>query len=101
MRHQSTPCGTAQEWPQVREALDLRYLLEVTKGRRGLGPAVETKDWPIQFGREFQQRLIQRHVERGLACAGIEQPPILCSPCFGHTAEIVSSRLFGTPMRGH
>src|SRR5207244_711047 len=61
--------------PQPGCLFDVGIFLEVTEGRGRFGPAVKAQDRGGEPGRVVQQRLIQRHVERGVAFAGIDIKP--------------------------
>ena len=73
VRHKAATGGTADEGSQQGCALDLGKFLEITERRRRFVPAVKAQHRAAQTRRSLQQRLIQRHVERRVAGAGIEK----------------------------
>ena len=94
--------------------LDLGKFLEIAKRRRRFRPAVKSQNRLAELRNIFKQRLVQRHVERGVAFAGIEQKPrIHLTTEYTENTENFGNRFYlcvlcafvvnlsFTPIRGH
>ena len=76
MRHNAAASRTADERAQMRRAFDLGKYLEISKRRRRFRPAIKTQNRFAKPRNIFKQRLVQRHVERRAAFAGMQKKPI-------------------------
>src|ERR1035437_5391387 len=77
VRHDAATGRTADEWTQMRGAFHLGNFLEIAERRTRFRRAVETQHGFLQTRHRLQQRLVQRHVERRAARAGVENEPVL------------------------
>ena len=73
---------------------DLGKFLEIAKRRRRFRPAVKSQDRFAKLRNIFQQRLVQRHVERRVASAGIDEKPEIHEPQSNKETKFVERLIF-------
>ena len=75
VRHQAAAGRTADQRTQRSWCAQSPRSAGSSRSGGGLRPAVEAQHRRAQIAARFQQRLVQRHVERGVARAGVEEKP--------------------------
>lgn len=91
MRHNAAASRPAYQRTQQCGAFHACMPLKITKRCRRFCPAIEPEHGRLQTRPGFQHRLVQRHVKRRLAFAGIDKKPgthfdsFSLTPILGHS----------------